>query len=100
MKEKAWLILETLPNYDETITILNGKKIVSFYKNINGDETEITIDGHAKYIYNDRQGLTTPKTNITKLEYAKIQKAYLKASKKIKVNGSVLKAMNYKPLHG
>ena len=93
MKQKAWLILETMPNYDETITILNGKKIVSFYKNINGDETEITIDGHARNIfYNDRQGLTTPKTNITKLEYAKIQKAYLKASKKIKVNGSVLKA--------
>ena len=93
MKEKAWLILETMPNYEETITILNGKKIVSFYKNINGDETEITIDGHARNIfYNDRQGLTTPKTNITKLEYAKIQKAYLKASKKIKVNGSVLKA--------
>ena len=93
MKEKAWLILETMPNYDETITILNGKNIVSFYKNINGDETEITIDGHARNIfYNDRQGLTTPKTNITKLEYAKIQKAYLKASKKIKVNGSVLKA--------
>ena len=93
MKEKAWLILETMPNYEETITILNGKKIVSFYKNINGDETELTIDGHARNIfYNDRQGLTTPKTNITKLEYAKIQKAYLKASKKIKVNGSVLKA--------
>ena len=93
MKEKAWLILETMPNYEETITILNGKKIVSFYKNINGDETEITIDGHARNIfYNDRQGLTTPKTNITKLEYAKIQKAYLRASKKIKVNGSVLKA--------
>jgi hypothetical protein len=93
MKEKAWLILETMPSYEETITILNGKKIVSFYKNINGDETEITIDGHARNIfYNDRQGLTTPKTNITKLEYAKIQKAYLKASKKIKVNGSVLKA--------
>ena len=93
MKEKAWLILETMPNYEETITILNGKKIVSFYKNINGDETEITIDGQARNIfYNDRQGLTTPKTNITKLEYAKIQKAYLKASKKIKVNGSVLKA--------
>ena len=91
MKEKAWLILETMPHYDETITILNGKKIVSFYKNINGDETEITIDGHARNIfYNDRQGLTTPKTNITKLEYAKIQQAYLKASKKIKVNGSVL----------
>jgi len=91
MKEKAWLILETMPSYEETITILNGKKIVSFYKNINGDETE--IDGHARNIfYNDRQGLTTPKTNITKLEYAKIQKAYLKASKKIKVNGSVLKA--------
>ena len=40
-----------MPNYEETITILNGKKIVSFYKNNNGDETEITIDDSAKIYF-------------------------------------------------
>ena len=77
MKEKAWLILETMPNYDETITILNGKKIKSFYnKVLIRMKQRITIDGHARNIfYNDRQGLTTPKNQHNKiLEYAKIQK--------------------------
>ena len=36
MKQKAWSILEQMPSYDETIKILNGKKIVSFFKNISG----------------------------------------------------------------
>ena len=54
MKQKAWSILEQMPSYDETIKILNGKKIISFYKCINGDETDICIDGHARNIaYND-----------------------------------------------
>jgi hypothetical protein len=84
MKQKAWHILETMPTYDETITILNGKKIVSFFRNISGDEQDITIDGHARNIYyNDRQGLTTPNTNIKKSEYLDIQKAYARASKKL-----------------
>tara|TARA_R110002049_G_scaffold19992_2_gene74219 strand:+ start:447 stop:1037 length:591 start_codon:yes stop_codon:yes gene_type:complete len=104
MKQKAWHILETMPSYDETITILNGKKIVSFYRNISGDETDITIDGHARNIYyNDRQGLTTPNTNIRKLEYLDIQKAYLRASKKLGVKAYELQAITWvawRRIHG
>ena len=104
MKQKAWHILETMPSYDETITILNGKKIVSFFRNISGDETDITIDGHARNIYyNDRQGLTTPNTNIRKLEYSDIQKAYLRASKKLGVKAYELQAITWvawRRIHG
>ena len=96
MKQKAWSILEQMPSYDETIKILNGKKIVSFFRNINGDETDITIDGHARNIYyNDRQGLTTPNTNIRKLEYLDIQKAYLRASKKLGIKAYELQAITW-----
>ena len=104
MKQKAWHILETMPTYDETITILNGKKIVSFFRNISGDETDITIDGHARNIYyNDRQGLTTPNTNIRKFEYLDIQKAYLRASKKLGIKAYELQAITWvawRRIHG
>ncbi len=96
MKQKAWSILQQMPSYDETITILNGKKIVSFFKNIMGDESEITIDGHARNIYyNDKQGLTTPNTNIKKSEYADIQKAYQRASKKLGIKAYELQAITW-----
>jgi hypothetical protein len=96
MKRKAWHILEEMPTYEEVVTILNGKKIVSFYKNIMGDESEITIDGHARNIYyNDRQGLTTPNTNIRKLEYVDIQKAYKRASKKLGIKAYELQAITW-----
>ena len=104
MKEKAWSILETMPSYDETIEILNGKKIVSFFRNISGDETDITIDGHARNIYyNDKQGLTTPNTNIKKNEYKDIQKAYTRASKKLGIKAYELQAITWvawRRIHG
>ena len=104
MKEKAWSILQSMPSYDETIDILNGKKIVSFFRNISGDETDITIDGHARNIYyNDKQGLTTPNTNIKKNEYKDIQKAYLRASKKLSIKAYELQAITWvawRRIHG
>ena len=104
MKQKAWSILETMPSYEETIEILNGKKIVSFFRNISGDETDITIDGHARNIYyNDRQGLTTPNTNIKKSEYKDIQKAYVRASRKVGIKAYELQAITWvtwRRIHG
>jgi len=104
MKQKAWSILRLMPTYDDAVTILNGKKIVSFFKNINGDESEITIDGHARNIYyNDRQGLTTPNTNIKKNEYKDIQKAYARASKKLGIKAYELQAITWvawRRIHG
>ncbi len=104
MKQKAWSILQSMPSYEETIDILNGKKIVSFFRNISGDETDITIDGHARNIYyNDKQGLTTPNTNIKKNEYKDIQKAYARASKKLGIKAYELQAITWvawRRIHG
>lgn len=92
MKRKAWSILEAMPDNEGVITLLNGQKIVSFYRNIMGDDT-CTIDGHARNIfYGERVGLTTDKSNVGKREYAEIQDAYVKAGKKVRFNGRSLKA--------
>ena len=92
MKAKAWRILEVMPDHAGVIGLLNGQKIVSFYRNIIGDDT-CTIDGHARNIYyNEKVGLTNDKTNIGKKEYADIQNAYVKAGKKVRFNGRALKA--------
>ena len=76
MKEKAWHILESMPDYEETKRQLNGQKIVCFFENIMGEDT-CTIDGHARNIYyGERIGLTNDKTNIGKKEYLFLQDAY------------------------
>ena len=92
MKNKAWAILEAMPNTDNVITILNGQKITSFYQNIMGYDT-CTVDGHAKNIfYGVRHGLTDDKTNVGKREYREISQAYVDAGKRVRVNGRPLKA--------
>ena len=92
MKRKAWHLLEEMPDHEGVIDILNGQKIVAFYRNIMGDDT-CTVDGHAKNIYyGERHGLTDDKTNVTKKEYKTISDAYVKAGKRVRVNGRSLKA--------
>ena len=92
MKKKAWSILEDMPDHEGVIVLLNGQKIVSFYRNIMGDDT-CTVDGHAKNIYyGERHGLTDDKTNVGKKEYKTISDAYVKAGKRVRVNGRSLKA--------
>ena len=92
MKEKAWSILQAMPDHNGVISILNGQKIVSFYRNIMGDDT-CTIDGHARNIaYGERIGLTDDKTNIGVKEYRTLQAAYVDAAKRTRVNGRALKA--------
>ena len=117
MKQKAWSILEQMPDryeendtliVDEVKTILNGKKIVCFYENIMGDDT-CTIDGHARNIaYNERVNLTDNKTSIGVKEYANLQDAYRIAASRCRVNGRRLKAyelqaitwVTWRKLHG
>ena len=92
MKEKAWSILDRMPDEDGVSLILNGQKITSFYRNIMGHDT-CTVDGHAKNIYYGvRHGLTDDKSNVGKREYFEISKAYVEAGKKVRVNGRSLKA--------
>ena len=92
MKHKAWSILDAMPDEDGVSLILNGQKITSFYRNIMGHDT-CTVDGHARNIYHgERQGLTDDKTNVGKREYFEISQAYVKAGKRVRVNGRSLKA--------
>jgi len=92
MKRKAWGILEAMPSSDEEVmTMLNGQKIISFFRNIMGHDT-CTIDGHARNIaYGVREGLTGS-ISIGKKEYAALQDEYVKAGKKKRINGRALKA--------
>jgi len=92
MKRKAWGILEAMPDSDEEVmTMLNGQKIISFFRNIMGHDT-CTIDGHARNIaYGVREGLTGS-ISIGKKEYATLQDEYVKAGKKKRINGRALKA--------
>ena len=92
MKAKAWSILCDMLDHDGIIDRLNGQKIVSFYRNIMGDDT-CTIDGHARNIaYGERVGLTDDKTNIGVKEYRTLQAEYVAAAKRTRVNGRALKA--------
>ena len=92
MKRKAWGILESMPSSDEEVmTMLNGQKIISFFRNIMGHDT-CTVDGHARNIaYGVREGLTGS-ISIGKKEYAILQEEYVKAGKKKRINGRPLKA--------
>lgn len=95
MKLKAWTILEVIPDYETTKLMLNGKKIVNFYRNIMGED-DVTIDGHARNIaYNERVGLTDAKTSIGVKEYASLQKEYLTVAKEYGLLGRELQAITW-----
>ena len=95
MKQKAWSILQEIPDYEQAKVMLNGKKIVSFYSNIMGED-DITIDGHARNIaYNERVGLTEAKTSIGIKEYAKLQKEYAVVARENGLKGRQLQAITW-----
>jgi len=91
MKEKAWSILESQPDYDTTISILNGQKIVCFFQNIMGENT-CTVDGHAYNIFHASRQSLTGSISIGKLLYSLIQDAYRDAGEAVLVHGRPLKA--------
>lgn len=91
MKQKAWSIIESMPDYEETKAVLNGQKIVCFFENIMGENT-CTVDGHAYNIYHAKRVGLTGSISIGKKEYATIQTAYKHAGVLVSVNGKQLKA--------
>jgi len=95
MKEKAWCILESMPDYEETKRQLNGQKIVCFFENIMGEDT-CTIDGHARNIYyGERIGLTNDKTNIGKKEYQFLQSEYKKLANEYGMKAYEMQAITW-----
>lgn len=103
MKQKAWAILQDIPDYDMAKTMLNGQKITSFFMDIMG-EFNVTIDGHARNIaYNERVGLTDDRTNIGVREYRALQEAYYDAARDLDLMPYQLQAITWtawRELHG
>lgn len=92
---KAWAILEQLPDVDGVKRILNGPKITAFFANIIGEDA-CTVDGHAHNIYyNKRLALKDKRLSIGKKEYAKIERAYRKAARKLGLRASELQAITW-----
>ena len=96
MKNKAWDILATKPDYDGAKRMLKGQKITSFFCDIMG-EFNVTIDGHARNIaYNERIGLTDERTNIGVREYRGLQDAYMDAAQQIDIMPYQLQAITWR----
>ena len=82
MRDKAWSILENMPDVDGVLTLLNGQKIVAFAECILGRDA-CCIDGHALNIARgQREALTSDKTNVGKKLFRDLQRAYSNAGKK------------------
>jgi hypothetical protein len=96
MRDKAWLIIASMPDTDEEVMrLLNGQKIVSFFKNIMGYDT-VTIDGHAYNIARyKRVTLTDDDTNISKSVYLEMQEAYQRAAKRVGLKVYQLQAITW-----
>lgn len=96
MRDKAWSILEQMPEYDEgVVRILNGQKIVSFFQNIMGHDT-CTIDGHAVNIARGKRlGLTEPEVSVSKSGYRELQEAYRRAGKRVGLKAYEIQAVTW-----
>ena len=85
-RDKAVKIIEErhLSGVDTLLSILNGQKTRSYFLcclEMFDHPEAVCIDGHAKNIYyGQRHGLTSDKSNIGKLEYKTISKAYREAA--------------------
>jgi hypothetical protein len=97
MRDKAWSILAAVPENDnEVISILNGQKIVSFFCNIMGHDSVVTIDGHAYNIaQGKRVGLTDDATSMSKGVYKDMQEAYARAAKRVGLKVYELQAITW-----
>jgi hypothetical protein len=97
MRDKAWSILAAVPENDnEVISILNGQKIVSFFCNIMGHDSVVTIDGHAYNIaQGKRVGLTDDAISMSKGVYKDMQEAYARAAKRVGLKVYELQAITW-----
>ena len=85
-RDKAVKIIEErhLSGVDDLLSILNGQKTRSYFLcclEMFDHPEAVCIDGHAKNVYyGQRHGLTSDKSDIGKLEYKTISKAYREAA--------------------
>jgi hypothetical protein len=67
---------EAIPN------ILNGQKVVAFYRSIMGDKNAVCVDGHAYAIFIGERIPTTKTPSITPQLFETIQRAYQLVAKR------------------
>jgi len=91
-KDKAAQILELASPDSETISsILNGRKVVAFFRSISGFTDSVCIDGHAYAVFIGERIPTTKTPNIGKALYETITKSYcLVADRSIELCGHKL----------
>lgn len=96
MRDKAWSIMTDYPSSVEGVEkILNGQKIVSFFRNIMGIDS-VTVDGHAYNIARGkRASLTDNDTNMSKTVYQEMQAAYRRAAKRVNLKVYELQAITW-----
>ena len=62
--------------------ILNGQKVVAFYRSIMGDKSSVCVDGHAYAIFIGERVPTTKTPSITPKLFETIQRAYQLVAKR------------------
>lgn len=62
--------------------ILNGQKVVAFYRSIMGDKNAVCVDGHAYAIFIGERVLTSKTPSITPKLFETIQRAYQLVAKR------------------
>jgi hypothetical protein len=82
-KQKAIDILSLESVDTEAIAnILNGQKVVAFYRSIMGDKNSVCVDGHAYAIFMGERIATSRTPSITPKLYETIQRAYKLVAKR------------------
>jgi hypothetical protein len=82
-KKKAIDILSLESVDTEAIaSILNGQKVVAFYRSIMGDKNAVCVDGHAYAIFIGERIPTTKTPSITPKLFETIQRAYQLVAKR------------------
>lgn len=83
-KEKAIAILNLTDGYSmskDIQTILNGRKVVAFYRCIMGSKDAVCVDGHAYAIWLGERVPTTKTPSIGKALHETITRAYVNVAK-------------------
>lgn len=81
MAQKALTILKLHhPTLEDVATILNGRKITSFYRCILGSQTSVCVDGHAYSIWAGETIRTTKTPSISARLYEQIAADYRHAA--------------------
>ena len=90
--KKCELILRSDGADAEIIKILNGKKIVSFYRNIKQQSNVVTIDRHATAI---ALNLEQCNFTISNSVYDKLSDCYISVASEFNINPSLLQSITW-----